>query len=770
MNYLKSTTVFLFCFLAVQLTVLHAQTVPQSFNYQAVARDYEGFPIANEEISVEISILQGAATGTLVWQETHTKTTDDFGLFNVVIGSGTPTFVSGTVDNFSDIDWAQDAFYVKIRADFGVADFLNGMVDMGTVQLQSVPYALVADTALHVATPVFDDLITASNAGDVIVWNGTEWETGQPFLTKDGQTDLTGDWTITSNNITLTLGTLTANHLVGSDITLEFGQSQINEFSTDYWLGGLNPSNLAVPTEYTVKWYIDHKDDSIFNANPWTYDGTLNHLYNLDEQVGIRTVPEDNFHAEVGNKGFLVTGTFNGVSPVLASGAGTRMGFYPNRGAFRAGTVEGTGADYWNTVNVGNYSAALGHNNMASGENSFATGNENQAAGAQSVTFGQQNVVEGTNSMAVGNNNSLNSIAGNSAAFGQNNTIMASYSMAVGVDNEVFSDRSFAFGKNNSVPGLNSIAIGINNVNNGAYSAAIGFGNEIIAGSGGGGVGSYCLVVGNESQTEGNAATAIGYQAYAREDYSFAAGNNATAFREASVSMGTATYAEAVNSVALGRGTYSTSLAEVALGSYNTIATANSQTSWSNSDRLLVVGNGSAASSRSDAMVIWKDGKTGIGINNRGEFSGAVLLAVAGDVKANGVVLSSDRRYKKNISPLQNILQRTMQLQAVNFQWRNSEFPEQNFPQGTQLGLIAQDVETIFPDLVTTGENGYKSVNYIGLISVLLQTIQEQQLQIEQLKNDNNASEATIETLQTQYNDLNGRLQRIEALLQQSDK
>jgi Chaperone of endosialidase len=54
-----------------------------------------------------------------------------------------------------------------------------------------------------------------------------------------------------------------------------------------------------------------------------------------------------------------------------------------------------------------------------------------------------------------------------------------------------------------------------------------------------------------------------------------------------------------------------------------------------------------------------------------------------------------------------------------------------NFSTGKQMGVIAQEVEKVFPELVTTNGDGYKRVNYIGLIPVLIESIKEQQTQIE---------------------------------------
>ncbi|HVE81067.1 MAG TPA: tail fiber domain-containing protein [Candidatus Dormibacteraeota bacterium] len=76
---------------------------------------------------------------------------------------------------------------------------------------------------------------------------------------------------------------------------------------------------------------------------------------------------------------------------------------------------------------------------------------------------------------------------------------------------------------------------------------------------------------------------------------------------------------------------------------------------------------------------------------------------------------SSDERLKKNITNVSDILSSFGQLKVVNYDWRSDEFPEYNFGTATQTGLIAQDVELLFPSLVSTDSNGYKTLDYTGL-------------------------------------------------------
>lgn len=116
-------------------TFLQAQA-PQKFNYQGIARNAAGEPIANQALGLKISILDGT---TAQYVETHNATTNNFGLYNVEIGDG--TVVSGSM---GAVTWATGTKNIKVAIDpTGGTSY----VDMGTTQLLSVPYALHAATS-----------------------------------------------------------------------------------------------------------------------------------------------------------------------------------------------------------------------------------------------------------------------------------------------------------------------------------------------------------------------------------------------------------------------------------------------------------------------------------------------------------------------------------------------------------------------------------------------------------------------------------------------
>jgi hypothetical protein len=107
----------------------------------------------------------------------------------------------------------------------------------------------------------------------------------------------------------------------------------------------------------------------------------------------------------------------------------------------------------------------------------------------------------------------------------------------------------------------------------------------------------------------------------------------------------------------------------------------------------------------------------------------------ATDICYSGTIgACSDRRFKKNITPLTGSLDKVMSLRPVNYEWRREEFPDRGFGEGNKIGLIAQEVEDIVPEVVKKQGDGYYSVDYGRLTPILIGAVQEQQATIKELK------------------------------------
>ncbi len=138
-------------------------------------------------------------------------------------------------------------------------------------------------------------------------------------------------------------------------------------------------------------------------------------------------------------------------------------------------------------------------------------------------------------------------------------------------------------------------------------------------------------------------------------------------------------------------------------------------------------------------------------LTNTGDVSGGGVL----QINAGGIFATSDKRFKTNIKTIENATEKVNQIDGISYNWKEGE-------QTLQFGVIAQELEKVFPNLVQTNDKGYKSVNYIGLIPVLLEAIKEQQKQIEAL-NDK------VNTLSTENTTLKAKADETAALKTQME-
>jgi hypothetical protein len=167
-----------------------------------------------------------------------------------------------------------------------------------------------------------------------------------------------------------------------------------------------------------------------------------------------------------------------------ASGAGTRMFWYPEKAAFRAGVVAGT---EWDKDNIGNYSFATGSSNQANGKGSFSTGIANVSSGENALTGGYINNASGYSSLA----------------FGQNNIASNNYALAMGFINNATAANSVAIGTQNNATALYSTALGYLNTASAYAATVIGQGNTAS--------GSYSLSAGRGTVAKAAGATTLGY-------------------------------------------------------------------------------------------------------------------------------------------------------------------------------------------------------------------------------------------------------------------
>ena len=414
------------------------------------------------------------------------------------------------------------------------------------------------------------------------------------------------------------------------------------------------------------------------------------------------------------------------------SGAGARMVWIPSKYAFRAGAVGPINEyiNYFPDTTVWNYDSI--------GAFSFAGGYQNKASKIGTVALGAENNATGLYSSAIG---SLNTASGN-------------YSSAIGTFNQATGHNSSSMGYNNIASAVSSVTLGEANQAKANYSVAAGYNNFTL--------GAFGVAMGRDNITKSESGITLGN------------GNNNFAR----------------DGIVLGRGNATGSYGCFVAGMHNDSIAGNNHDTWVTTDPLFIIGNGISPAQRSNAMVMLKNGRTGFNTNSpegqlhvkANSFGNAPTLMLEeegndysrinftngnpgywrvegysqqllssnalarfnfyfslndyifslkgnGDAVLTGALFqNSDERLKKNISPLRNSLSKLLELNGYTYQWKDTARGGDE-----QIGLLAQEVEKQFPQLVNTDENGKKSVAYASLIPVLIQAIKEQQQQLWQL-------------------------------------
>ncbi len=208
---------------------------PQAFKYQAIVRDATGEILSNQNVSFRIGIRDGSAVGTILYQETHATTTNQFGIANLEIGNGTP--VTGI---FADIDWGNNSKFLEVELDpYGGSAYTS----MGTTQVLSVPYALYAENAGY------------SNDGDWTADSDTLYSAADSTVTiKDGKVGIGIINPDTKLHVAgnLKLEELSTGSLSDSLVTWDFADSTLKKIhasainDTDWTISG-NDMYAAVP-------------------------------------------------------------------------------------------------------------------------------------------------------------------------------------------------------------------------------------------------------------------------------------------------------------------------------------------------------------------------------------------------------------------------------------------------------------------------------------------------------------------------------------------
>lgn len=437
-----------------------------------------------------------------------------------------------------------------------------------------------------------------------------------------------------------------------------------------------------------------------------------------------------------------------------------------------------------NSVASGLYSLATGYGTTASGESSSSFGSDNLAIGVSSTAFGFGNrsrgnfsssfgnslISKGRNCFTIGNLNDTSDIPdpafpnlgdrifqiGNSIdGVTRSNAMTVLRDGRVGIGTTTPGDKLSilsadninttnigAFYANNLTQG---IGIGLDEIrktgtiaNSNLHINAKGTGNLILQNSATGNVGignstpgfplNFALTLGDKISLFGNTGSTYGFgvQSNLLQIHTSAVGED-VAFGYGS----SASFTETMRIQGNGK---------VGIG----ITTPNAPLAFTNTTGPKIsLYEGSANSQygfavQSGQLQLYTDAvaaKISFGYYTSGLYTERMYLTNStGILTVAGTNYPSDARYKKQITRLQNPLEKIMAINGVEYLMRTDEFPLKHFDDKLQVGLIAQEVEKILPQVVQTGEDGYKAIDYAKIVPLLVEGIKEQQKQIDELR------------------------------------
>lgn len=205
---------------SVLFTLNALAQAPEGINYQAVVRDLAGATITNAPVGLKLALIQTSATGTVVYEESFSTFSNDFGLVNVVFGQG--TVITGA---FANVDWSAGPYFIEVAADVtGGTSYLV----LGNQQLMSVPYALYAKSAENSFSGDYNDLINQPTVPTLT----SELTNDSGFITNPNDAD--SDPTNEIQNITLSGSNLSISG--GSTVDLSLVSPQLTEAQVDAYV------------------------------------------------------------------------------------------------------------------------------------------------------------------------------------------------------------------------------------------------------------------------------------------------------------------------------------------------------------------------------------------------------------------------------------------------------------------------------------------------------------------------------------------------------
>ena len=388
--------------------------------------------------------------------------------------------------------------------------------------------------------------------------------------------------------------------------------------------------------------------------------------------------------------------------------AGTRLIWFPEKAAIRAGEVFNNFSAqhlYWNSNNVGMHSVAFGENTLASGEKSMAWGANNRAESDNATVWGQTNRATSNLSTAWGNANLAS--GSYSTVWGQQTTASSLLTTAWGSGNEASGESSTVWGIGNSSKSKVETVFG-------QYADTSSTANPFNVDPE-----DQLLAIGNGTSTtdRNNAFTVL----KSGEAYFHSPGD-----QDSSLYIG---FRDGPKYGMNGNKDLNVS---GVLGDPEEdkgfVIESNHQESNFESSGIYMDG---------DQVIIWSPGDNNRLFSVYDEDDGGVeRWYVDGD---GDDFKASDKRFKKNIRSLESPLSDLMKINGKKYQWKDialekSKSIAKNQQDSYKYGVIAQEVEQVFPELVQTNKDGYMFVDYKGFIPILIEVCKKQQTEIEEMR------------------------------------
>ncbi len=443
-------------------------------------------------------------------------------------------------------------------------------------------------------------------------------------------------------------------------------------------------------------------------------NGTNVLMVNDNGKVGINTsAPSALLH--VADSSVVFTGLSNlpltpGNPPI--SGTGTRMMWYPDKAAFRAGNVSGT---QWDKINTGSYSMAFGLQVKASGFSSTAMGQNTTASGDGSTSMGSGTLASNIASTAMGQN---------TQALGWASTAMGGVTQALGLNSTAMGHQTIAFGEA-------SVAMGSNTLADGTYSVAMGTATTAEE--------SSSVAMGVSTLASGILTIATGFASEARAYSSLSVGR----YNDPIVTSSKTTWVTTDPVFIIGNGTShndrknAITILKNAKTGINTSAPLAGlhikgvEASFDSHIRLETAGGGEYGNILYDGNMKFRN----FGADDEYQWRNSannirMRLFDNGDLTIAGTLTTgSDARLKKDIKPINNALSVISGINGYTYQW-----VDESRGSLLQSGVIAQEIEGSLPHLVRTNEADEKSVNYTGMIPYLIEAVKDLKKENEELK------------------------------------